>query len=47
LGLTISKKITEAHKREIGVKDHKGGGSAFYVLVPKVHKDVDKEVKKK
>jgi PAS domain S-box-containing protein len=40
LGLAISKKIIEVHNGEIGVKDHKGGGSVFYVLVPKVHVEV-------
>ncbi len=38
LGLAISKKITEAHNGKIWVRDHKGGGSIFYVLIPKVHK---------
>ncbi len=39
LGLAISKKIVEAHNGKIWVRDHKGGGSVFYVLVPKVHKE--------
>jgi len=37
LGLAISKKIAEAHNGKIWVRDHKGGGSVFYVLIPKVH----------
>ena len=39
LGLAISKKITEAHNGKIWVRDHKGGGSVFYVLIPKIHKE--------
>jgi signal transduction histidine kinase len=46
LGLAISKKITEAHNGKIWVRDHKGGGSVFYVLVPKVHGEVVKPVAK-
>jgi len=37
LGLAISKKIAEAHNGKVWVRNHKGGGSVFYVLVPKVH----------
>jgi signal transduction histidine kinase len=37
LGLAISKKIVGAHNGRIWVGDHKGGGSIFYVTVPKVH----------
>jgi len=40
LGLAISKKIAEAHNGRIWVRDHKGGGSVFYVLVPKARKGV-------
>jgi signal transduction histidine kinase len=41
LGLAISKKIAEAHNGKVWVRDHKGGGSVFYVLVPKIHKEVE------
>ncbi len=44
LGLAISKKITEAHNGKIWVGDHKGGGSIFYVLIPKVRKGDVKSV---
>ncbi len=52
LGLAISKKITEAHNGKIWVRNHKGGGSVFYVLVPKVNRGnvgnaVDKPVVEK
>ncbi len=47
LGLAISKKITEAHNGKIWVGDHKGGGSIFYVTVPKVRKEDVKPVGKK
>ncbi len=47
LGLAISKKIVEAHNGKIWVRDHKDGGSVFYVLIPKVHRENVKEVKEK
>jgi signal transduction histidine kinase len=42
LGLAISKKIAEAHNGKIWVRDHKGGGSVFYVLIPRVHEGIVK-----
>ena len=47
LGLAISKKIAEAHNGKVWIRDHKGGGSVFYVLIPKVHREVVKPVVKK
>ena len=47
LGLAISKKITEAHNGKIWVRDHKGGGSVFYVQIPKVRNEEIKLVEKR
>ena len=35
LGLTIVKKIVEMHKGSVWVEDNPGGGSIFYVTIPK------------
>lgn len=47
LGLAISKKIAEAHNGKVWVRDHKSGGSVFYVLVPKANEKDIKPVKNK
>jgi signal transduction histidine kinase len=44
LGLAISKKIAEAHNGKVWVRDHKGGGSVFYILIPKVHTGVKEKI---
>jgi len=42
LGLAISRKIAQVHNGRVWVKNHKGSGSVFYVLIPKVHKEISK-----